>query len=46
MSAVDQASRYAINLPRSKNEALAPLMGAGKLLFGKLESEAWQDRWL
>jgi hypothetical protein len=33
-------------VPRAKNEALARLMDAGKLLFGKLESKAWQGDWL
>ena len=33
-------------VPRAKNEVLARLMDAGKLLFGKLESKAWQGDWL
>jgi len=33
-------------VPRAKNEALARLMDAGKLLFGKLESKEWQGEWL
>lgn len=33
-------------VPRAKNEALARLMDAGKLLFGRLESKEWQDNWL
>jgi HIRAN domain len=33
-------------VPRAKNEALARLMDAGKLLFAKLESKAWQGDWL
>ncbi len=33
-------------VPRAKNEALARLMDAGKLLFAKLESKAWQGEWL
>lgn len=33
-------------VPRVKNEALARLMDAGKLLFGKLEATAWQGTWL
>ena len=33
-------------VPRAKNEALARLMDAGKLLFGKLESKTWQGEWL
>lgn len=33
-------------VPRAKNEALARLMDAGKLLFAKVESKAWQGEWL
>ena len=33
-------------VPRAKNEALARLMDAGKLLFAKLESKTWQGDWL
>lgn len=33
-------------VPRAKNEALARLMDAGKLLFARLESKAWQGDWL
>lgn len=33
-------------IPRAKNEALARLMNAGKLLFGRLESKEWQGAWL
>jgi len=33
-------------VPRAKNEALARLMDAGKLLFGRIEGEAWQGEWL
>jgi hypothetical protein len=33
-------------VPRAKNEALARLMDAGKLLFGKLESKTRQGDWL
>lgn len=33
-------------VPRAKNEALARLMDAGKLLFAKLESTTWQGDWL
>jgi hypothetical protein len=33
-------------VPRAKNEALARLMDAGKLLFAKLEAKAWQGDWL
>ncbi len=33
-------------VPRAKNEALARLMDAGKMLFARIESKAWQGDWL
>jgi len=34
-------------VPRTKNEALARLMDAGKFIFGRLQSKEWvDDRWL
>jgi len=33
-------------VPKDKNEVLARLMDAGKLIFGKLESKRWQGNWL
>lgn len=33
-------------VPRVKNEALARLMDAGKLLFGRLEAKQWHENWL
>lgn len=33
-------------IPRAKNEVLARLMDAGKLLFGRLESKEKQGTWL
>ncbi len=33
-------------VPRAKNEVLARLMDAGKLIFGKLEAKEWVDNWL
>jgi len=33
-------------VPRAKNEALARLMDAGKLLFARLETKAWHGDWL
>lgn len=33
-------------VPQAKNEALARLMDAGKLLFGKIEAKQWQRNWL
>ncbi len=31
---------------QKKNEVLARLMDAGKLIFGKLEAKEWIDDWL
>jgi len=42
----DESGDHLGYVPRAKNEALARLMDAGKLLFGKLESKAWQGDWL
>lgn len=33
-------------VPRAKNEALARLMDAGKILFARLEAKEWQGDWL
>jgi hypothetical protein len=33
-------------VPRTKNEVLARLMDAGKLIIGKLENKQWQGDWL
>lgn len=33
-------------VPQAKNEVLARLMDAGKLIFGKLEAKEWQGNWL
>lgn len=42
----DEAGHHLGYVPRAKNEALARLMDAGKLLFAKLESKAWVGEWL
>lgn len=42
----DEAGHHLGYIPRVKNEALARLMDAGKLLFGKLESKQWIGDWL
>ncbi len=42
----DEAGRHLGYVPRAKNEALARLMDAGKLLFGRLESKEWHGDWL
>ena len=41
----DQGRRIGY-IPQSKNEALANLMDAGKLLFGKLDGKQWKGSWL
>lgn len=33
-------------VPRDKNEILARLMDAGKLVFGKLYAKTWHGKWL
>lgn len=33
-------------VPRDKNEVLARMMDAGKLIIGRLEAKAWQGAWL
>ena len=42
----DDKGRKIGYVPRAKNEALARLMDAGKLLFGKLVAKEWKDNWL
>jgi len=42
----DEAGHHLGYVPRAKNEALARLMDAGKLLFSRLESKQWQNDWL
>lgn len=41
-----EAGHHLGYIPRAKNEAVARLMDAGKLLFGRLESKEWQGAWL
>ncbi len=43
---LDEHSRHLGYVPRQKNEALARLMDAGKLLFGKLEKKEKRGAWL
>jgi hypothetical protein len=43
---LDERGNHLGYVPRAKNEALARLMDAGKLLFGRLESKEWQGNWL
>ncbi|MCK5801294.1 MAG: HIRAN domain-containing protein [Lentisphaeria bacterium] len=33
-------------VPQAKNEVLARLMDAGKLIFGKVEYSGWKENWL
>lgn len=42
----DEAGHHLGYIPRAKNEALARLMDAGKLLFARMESKRWQGEWL
>lgn len=41
-----EAGEHLGYVPRAKNEALARLMDAGKLLFARLEAKSWQGDWL
>lgn len=43
---LDDQGHFLGYVPRIKNEALANLMDAGKLLFGRLEAKTWQGSWL
>ena len=43
---LDEAGHHLGYVPRAKNEALARLMDAGKLLFARLETKEWRDQWL
>ncbi len=42
----DQSGSKLGYVPKAKNEVLARLMDAGKLIFGKLETKEWIDNWL
>ena len=42
----DQEERSLGYVPKKKNEVLARLMDAGKLVFGKIESAKHLDKWL
>ena len=42
----DEAGHHLGYIPRVKNEALARLMDAGKLLFGQVQSKEWRGDWL
>ena len=41
-----EAGEHLGYVPRAKNEALARLMDAGKLLFARVEDKAWHGEWL
>ena len=43
---LDEKGNHLGYVPRAKNEALARLMDAGKLLFGKMEKKSWRGDWL
>jgi hypothetical protein len=42
----DKEERRIGYIPQRKNEILARLMDAGKIVFGKIKNKKWQDRWL
>ncbi len=42
----DDKGRRVGYVPQAKNEALANLMDAGKLLFGKVDRKEWKGKWL
>jgi hypothetical protein len=42
----DEAGHTLGWVPKEKNEVLARLMDAGKLLFGRLEGKSWVGGWL
>lgn len=43
---LDEAGHQLGYVPRAKNEVLARLLDAGKLLFARLESKCWREQWL
>ncbi|MBP7951326.1 MAG: HIRAN domain-containing protein [Verrucomicrobiales bacterium] len=43
---LDESGHHLGYVPRAKNEALARLMDAGKLLFARLEKKEWSGQWL
>lgn len=43
---LDQNGNKLGYIPKEKNEVLARLMDAGKLIFVKLEAKEWQGSWL
>jgi len=43
---LDENGNHVGYIPRIKNEALARLMDAGKILFARLETMAWHGDWL
>ena len=43
---LDKNGRMLGYVPQNKNEVLARLMDAGKIVFGKIEQKEWQGKWL
>jgi hypothetical protein len=43
---LDKQGRKIGYVPRAKNEVIARLMDAGKLIFGKIENKEWKGNWL
>lgn len=42
----DKQGQFLGYVPKERNEVVARLMDAGKLIFGKLESKQWHNEWL
>ena len=42
----DKEERRIGYIPQKKNEILARLMDAGKVVFGKIKNKKWQEDWL
>jgi len=43
---LDKKERKIGYVPMAKNEVIARLMDAGKLIFGKIENKEWHGNWL
>ena len=46
ISIYDKRERRIGYIPQRKNEIMARLMDAGKIVFGKIQSKNWQNNWL
>lgn len=43
---LDGQGRQLGYVPRERNEVIARLLDAGKVIFGKLDAKEWRGRWL